>query len=340
MNLKNLLDYDSNLNIVDDKYSLNLETISTVEEITPNSLIFLGTKKIVKSFFEQDKKSNLALVVDQKLLDEFKEDLSSLKEVNIATTSNLKLSMCQISKVFYDRKFLGVEDVLDGRKAGNAEIHPSSHISEGVFIGENVKIAADVRVMPGATILSHCSIGEGTTIYPNVSIMPFTNIGKLCRIHSGTTIGSDGFGYHYENGVHHKIWHFGGVNIKDYVEIGSNCSIDQGTFTPTLIESGAKIDNLVQIAHNVKIGPGVILCGQVGLAGSSEVGAFTVMGGKAALADGKSIGQGGQIAGAAMVLNDLEPGAKVGGHPARPLGEWLRGVAFLRKSSTKKSKES
>ena len=169
--------------------------------------------------------------------------------------------------------------------------------------------------------------------------MTFSKIGNSCRIHSGTTIGSDGFGYHFKNGEHHKIWHFGGVVIEDNVEIGANCSIDQGTFSPTFIQSGVKIDNLVQIAHNVNVAPGVILCGQVGLAGSSEVGAFSVLGGKAGLADGKKIGQASQVAGAGMVLSDIGEGSKVGGHPARPLNEWLKGVAFLRRAIKEKNKE-
>ena len=336
MKLSELQDFDSSLKIVKKNEDLELETISTVDSIAPQSILFLGNFKVIKRFLEVRPKEDLALIVCEKEFERVKEDISSFGNLSIALTSNLKLSMCKISKAFYDKKFLGIEDILDGRKAGNTNIHPSANIAEGVFIGEHVKIEADVRILPGVTILSHCFVKEGTTLYPNVTLMPFTNIGKNCRIHAGTSIGSDGFGYHYEDGIHHKIWHFGGVEIKDSVEIGANCTIDQGTFSPTIIEQGTKLDNLVHIAHNVKLDQGVILCGQVGIAGSANVGAFTVMGGKAALADGKTVGQGSQIAGAGMVMNDLEPGSKVGGHPARPLNEWLRGVAFLRKSTVKK----
>ena len=128
----------------------------------------------------------------------------------------------------------------------------------------------------------------------------------------------------------------GGVHIKNDVEIGSNVSIDGGTFSPTYIGENTKIDNLVQIAHNVQLGRGVLLCAHVAVAGSSKVGDFTVMGGKAAISDHLEVGAQCQIGGNAMVTGSWPDKSVLGGHPARPLKEWMRGLAFVRKESQKK----
>lgn len=333
--VKRLLECDNDLTLISGKQELELSTISTVGNLDQSTVVFLGSKKLVQGLNEVDV-SGLCLIIADKFFDFLDEKIKANHSCTLVTSPDLKLSMCKISKLFYDEKFNLINNVMDGRKSGTAVIHPSVDIGEGVFVGENVVIGANSFIYPGATILSNVEIGANTIVYPNVSIMSFSSIGQNVRIHSGSTIGSDGFGYHHANGVHEKIWHFGGVSIGDNVEIGSNCAIDQGTFSPTIIEDGAKLDNLVHVAHNVKIEKGAILCGQVGLAGSSTVGAYSVLGGKAALSDGKRIGAGSQVGGACMVLSDIEDGSKVGGHPARPVNEWLRSVAYLKKAVERK----
>ena len=147
-------------------------------------------------------------------------------------------------------------------------------------------------------------------------------------------IGSDGFGYTFHQGQHKKIWHMGGVIIQDDVEIGSNSSVDMGTFSPTIIGAGTRIDNLVQVAHNCKIGKGCVLCGQSGVAGSAILEDFVVLGGRAAIGPDVHIGMGAQIAGGAKVTDGVWPaGSKLGGHPARDLREWMKGLAYVRKMS-------
>jgi UDP-3-O-[3-hydroxymyristoyl] glucosamine N-acyltransferase len=338
MQVKNLLECDNTLTLISGKQELDLQGITTVDKLKSSSLVFLGSKKLVQNLEAQDV-TGLCLIIAERFFDVLDEKIKANHSCTLMTTPDLKLSMSKISKIFYNEKFKSINNIIDGRKTGTANIHPSADIGENVFIGEDVVIGANSVIYPGVTILSHVEIGENCSIYPNVSVMSFTAIGNNVRIHSGTTIGSDGFGYHHSQGVHEKIWHFGGVVIGDNVEIGANCAIDQGTFSPTHIYDGVKIDNLVQIAHNVKVESGVILCGQVGLAGSSSVGAYSVLGGKAALGDGKTIGKASQVAGACMVLSDIEDGSKVGGHPARPVNEWLRGVAYLRKAVKEKNRE-
>lgn len=338
--LEDILKIDDKLEIVKGDGSLELSTISNLDKFTPHSIVFVGAKKYLEKYFSNESfDSTQVVILDKK----FWESLDEVNQTNVKNSAkglvlsaNFSVSISKISKPFYDLVYKNLNFQVDGRKLGTASIHPSVKLGENVFIGENVEIEADCTIMPGVTILPNVKVKANTIIFPNVTIYPFTEIGEGCRIHAGTTIGSDGFGYNHEAGVHLKVWHFGGVCIQNNVEIGSNVSVDQGTFSPTLIGAGTKIDNLVQVGHNVQIGPGVILCGQVGMAGSAKVGAYSVFGGKAAIGDGVELGSGAQVAGACMVTSSWPDGAKLGGHPARPLKEWMRGLAFVRKGAAKK----
>jgi UDP-3-O-[3-hydroxymyristoyl] glucosamine N-acyltransferase len=241
--------------------------------------------------------------------------------------------MSYFSKPFYDLKLEGVNDIVDGRQMGSVNQNSSAWIAQGVFIGENVTIAANVKIHSGVVVMSGVSIGENTEIFPNAVIYRNVKIGKNVRIHSHCSIGSDGFGYNFSKGEHLKVWHTGSVVIEDEVEIGANCTIDCGTFSPTLIGAGSKLDNQVQIGHNCKLGIGVIMCGQSGLAGSCIVLDYAVLGGRVAVAPGITIGKAAQIAGNAGVIGNVRDGEVVGGFPARDIKEWMRGVAVLRKMS-------
>lgn len=340
VSITDLCSLDKSLELISGESSEVVSTISNTKFFQKNSLLFIGAKKFLTDYLAcGDVDGSEVLVVNKKFYDglesEQQDELKS-KARAVLLTGNLPLTMSMVSEPFYKLKYEILNLQVDGRKMGSASIHPSAKIGENVFVGEDVIIEEDVTIMPGVTILPNVKIGKNTVVFPNVTIYPYTEIGESCRIHAGVAVGSDGFGYNYADGVHHKVWHFGGVKIGHHVEIGSNTSIDQGTFTPTLIGDGAKIDNLVQIGHNVELGPGVVLCGQVGMAGSSKVGPFSVFGGKAAIADGVEVGTGVQVAGAAAVTSNWGDGEKLAGYPARPLAEWLRGLAFIRKNSLKK----
>ena len=252
-----------------------------------------------------------------------------------ATVESIDLALSRFSKLFFDEFSKKGNDITDGRQTKTARIHPTSCIAEGVFLGEGVEIAAHVTILAGCVILSNSKIGERTMLYPNVVIYRNVVIGQDCIIHANTAIGSDGFSYNYYQGDHLKVWHFGGVVVEDSVEIGSGTSIDQGTFSPTIIGKGTKIDNQVHIAHNCRLGKGVIVCGQIGLAGSVTLGDYVVMGGAVNIAPDVKVGNYAQIGGMAGVTSDVPDKGVFGGHPARPLNEWLKSVAFLRKASLK-----
>jgi UDP-3-O-[3-hydroxymyristoyl] glucosamine N-acyltransferase len=257
----------------------------------------------------------------------------------VATADDVMLAVCKLSKKFYDILRSSENDHIDGRQMGTTVIHPTAFIAQGAFIGQGVQIGAGTTIYSGVVVMSGSVIGENCVLYPNSSLHTNVKLGNRVRIHSGTVIGADGFGYYFKDGVHHKIWHMGGVEIGDDVEIGANSCVDGGTFFPTRIGAGSKIDNHVQIAHNDQVGRGVIICGHVAIGGSSTIGDFTVFGGKSALGDNVKLGKGVQVAGGAMVNTSWEDGAVLGGHPARPIKEWLKGLAFVRKASLGSKKE-
>ncbi len=343
MKLQDLVGYDQSLKFIHNpEWPEEILAISALDAPTEKSIVFIKNSKFLNRFkakFDELSKLKIGAIIDEKYFSMISaEDKELLLKLSwFVTSSNVALCLTMLSKPFYDRKFQGMNTQADGRQMGTTNIHPSSYISQNVFIGENVKIGANVEILPGSVILPNVEIGDNTKIFGNVTIHPFTKIGKKCRIHAGTVIGSDGFGYTFHQGQHLKIWHMGGVEISDDVEIGSNTSVDQGTFSPTKIGSGTRIDNLVQIAHNCKIGKGCILCGQVGLAGSVTLEDFVVIGGKAAVGPDAHIGMGCQIGGMAGVMEGAvwPAGSKIAGYPARDLKEWLRGLAHAKKLAVK-----
>jgi len=346
MKLADLLKFESNLKIAKNPdWPEEILAISSLDQLQLNGLIFIKNAKFLTKFLplvSQALELKVGLIIDEKFWGFLNaQDKALLEQLPwIATTPNIALSLTNLSKPFYEKKMQGINYQVDGRQMGTVDIHPTARISQNVFIGENVKIGAFVEILPGSVIMPHVSIGEGTKIFSNVSVYPFTEIGKNCRIHSGVVIGSDGFGYTFHQGQHQKIWHMGGVIIENDVEIGSNSSVDMGTFSPTHIGTGTRIDNLVQIGHNCRIGRGCVLCGQAGMAGSSVLEDFVVLGGRAAVGPEVHLGMGTQVAGGAKVIEGQWPaGSKLGGHPARDLKEWMRGLAYLRKVSLKDNKE-
>lgn len=348
MKLHDLQKFDSSLKFVkNSEWPEEILAISALDALLPNSVVFVKNAKFLQKLIPHIAKAmelKIGLIVDEKFFNLVNAELKSEMEKLpwIAVTSNVAMSLTLLSKPFYESKMGGVNTQVDGRQMGTTDVDPSAFIAQNVFIGEHVKIGKGVEIMPGCVILPHSEIGENTKIYPNVTLYPFTKIGRNCRIHSGTVIGSDGFGYTFHQGQHVKIWHMGGVTIHDDVEIGSNSSVDMGTFSPTVIGAGTRIDNLCQIAHNVKIGKGCVICGQCGIAGSAVLDDYVVMGGRAAIGPDSHIGMGTQVAGGAKVNEGAiwPAGSKLGGHPAKDLKEWMKGVAYLRTMSLKeKSKE-
>ena len=217
-------------------------------------------------------------------------------------------------------------------------VHPSAEIAKDAFIEPGAIIGREAVIGPRTIIAAGAVVGFrvilGAVCYLGAgACVTHAIIGNEVIIHSGARIGQDGFGFAMSAEGHHKVPQIGCVIIGDNVEIGANSTIDRGSLSNTVIGEGTKIDNLVQIAHNVVIGRHCIIVAQSGIAGSSELGDFVVMGAHSGVLGHIKVGNGAQIAGMAHVKADVKAGAKMGGTPARPFQDWAREVAAVRKLS-------
>lgn len=215
-----------------------------------------------------------------------------------------------------------------------AAVHPSARLEDGVVvepfavIGANAEIGAGTVVGAGAAIGREVSIGRGCSIGAGTTLA-YVIVGNNVIVQPGCRIGQDGFGYLPGPAGHAKVPQAGRVIIQNDVEIGANCTIDRGALRDTVIGEGTKIDNLVQIAHNVVIGRHCIIVAQAGLAGSATVGDGVIVGPRAGISSHVTVGDGNQIAGQTIVLRDLPPGGRWGGFPAKPARLWMREMYAL-----------
>ncbi len=204
-------------------------------------------------------------------------------------------------------------------------------VDAGVVIGEGSVIGAGTRIGAATSIAAGVRVGERCAIGHAVSILGGTKIGDRVRIQPGVRLGTDGFGYAMGDGGARKIPQIGGCSIGNDVEIGANCTIDRGTLDDTVIGDRTKIDNLVHIAHNVRVGDDCFIAAHVGIAGSVEIGAAVQMGGQSGAAGHVSIGPGARIAGQSGVIGNVAAGAAYGGTPARPHSSWMKSAALTRR---------
>jgi len=220
-------------------------------------------------------------------------------------------------------------------------VHPSAVIGRGVKLGEGVwigpcavlgdgaRIGDGTRIESQVTIGSGVDVGSGCVIFPGATLYPGTVVGDRVRVHAGVRLGSDGFGYVYREGRHEKIPHVGRCIIESDVEIGANTTVDRGSIDDTVIGAGTKIDNLVQVAHNVRIGRLCLILSQAGIAGSARIEDGCVIAGQAGIAGHATIGRGARVAAQAGAFGDVPAGETWSGYPARPHREALRAQAAM-----------
>lgn len=247
------------------------------------------------------------------------------------------LAMAKILTLFTQSPYVA------GGVSDQAWVSPSATVGSDVTIypfvsiGDEAQIGSRVTIHPGASIGPHAQIGEDTIIYPNVTIYPRCVLGRRVIVHAGTVIGADGFGFAKDGETNVRIPQVGIVEIEDDVEIGANCCIDRATFGKTLIKKGVKVDNLVQIAHNVQIGEHSIIVAQAGISGSTKLGKNVTLGGQVGLADHIEIGDNVMVGAQSGIAKDVSPNQIVLGTPHLPHRQFLRVAAvFVRLPEIKK----
>ena len=300
-----------------DSGSIVISNVAGLKEAVAGDISFLAHKRYLKDLEET---SASAVVIPKDV---------SIDRLPAIKVENPYYAFSRLLHLFYDQPYTpkGVDKRVvikgDVEIGDNVSIYPYVYIEDGVIIGDNVTIYPFTFIGEGS------SIGIGSIIYPNVTIREKSRIGRGVIIHSGAVIGSDGFGYATHEGIHHKIPQVGGVIIEDDVEIGANTTIDRGTMGDTIIRRGTKIDNLVQIAHNVTIGEVCIFAAQVGIAGSARIGIHVTLAGQVGVTGHIHIGNNVTVAGQSGVTKDVRDGQTVSGMPAMPHREWLKAMAVF-----------
>jgi UDP-3-O-[3-hydroxymyristoyl] glucosamine N-acyltransferase len=295
-------------------------------------------------YFERAEQSAASAVLIDSSFESAKKALIKVPNARIGFAKALAL-------FFPDKKFQPIVHPTSVI-ANSAKVDPTSHIGPFCVIGDSVRIGANVVLQGGNHIADGSYIGEDCCLFPNVIIYPQTQIGKRVRIHAGSVIGSDGYGYVLDSGAHRKVPQIGNVVIHDDVEIGANVTIDRGALGATTIGRGTKIDNLVQIAHNVQIGEHSLIVAQTGIAGSTKLGNFVTLAGQVGIAGHLTIGDGVTIAAQSGIMHDIPAKQKWFGTPAQPdrkmkrqllalqqLPDLLRRVAELERRLAQQSAE-
>jgi UDP-3-O-[3-hydroxymyristoyl] glucosamine N-acyltransferase len=297
---------------------IDIKGAAGISDVIEGDITFLSSSKLLHDCAN----SKASCVIVKKAEPEIKKP-----QIKV---NNPQYAFAKVLERFYVKPFSrsGIGEnayVSKSSKIGkDVVIFPLAYVSDKALIGDRTVI------YPGVFIGENTLIGNECIIYPNVTIRENIKIGSSVVIHSGTVIGSDGFGYVFEEGVHYKIPQIGNVVVGDNVEIGANVTIDRATTGSTVIGKGTKIDNLVHIAHNVKIGENSIIVAQVGIAGSTKIGNYVMLGGQVGVADHSKIDDGCMVGAQSGVFGELKKGI-YSGSPVIPHRDWLRSISIFAK---------
>jgi UDP-3-O-[3-hydroxymyristoyl] glucosamine N-acyltransferase len=299
--------------------SVRITGLSGIREARSGEITFLGHPRYLKDL---EKTGASAVVAPREM-----ETLPSA--LPVIRVPNAYYAFAQLMHLFFD--IPSPPRGISRRAAVDKKARLGRQVSIGpfVYVGKDAVIGDGVILYPGVYVGNGVVIGDGSLIYPHVTLREGTRIGRSVIIHGGSVLGSDGFGFVYHEGEHHKIPQLGGVVIEDEVEIGANVTIDRGTLGDTIVRKGTKIDNLVQIGHNVVVGEHSILVAQAGISGSVEIGNRVTLAGQAGVAGHLRIGERVRVGAKAGITKDVPPGETVSGFPAIPHREWLKAQAVF-----------
>lgn len=294
--------------------------VNTLHEAGASEVSFLANRRY-KQMLSQTKAAAVLLATGDR----------APEQCAVIRVSDPYLAFAQLQRFFHP------QPVASGQRHASAVIDSSAKLAADVEVGPNAVIAANVEIASGSIIGAGCMVGDGVRIgancllHANVVVQHASVLGDAVILQPGCIIGSDGFGYAWSGSEHLKIPQVGRVVIEDGVEIGANSCIDRGAIGDTVIERGVKLDNQIQVAHNVRIGAFSVMASQVGISGSTTIGKGCQFGGQAGLAGHITIGDGVKLAAQSGVMSDLEAGGTYAGSPAMPHRLWLKVSALTAK---------
>jgi UDP-3-O-[3-hydroxymyristoyl] glucosamine N-acyltransferase len=298
---------------------IEISGVAAIEEARPGEIAFIANPKYLRKLRE----TNASAIVVSKEVTQANKPLLCVINPHLAFAKILTL----FSEKPYQPKGIDSHTWI----SPTAKLGKDLTLYPFVYIGDRCSIGDRVTLYPGVYVGEDASIGEDSILYPNVSVYSRTIIGNRVILHSGVAVGSDGFGYEKEGRKNVKIPQVGRVEIEDDVEIGANTTIDRATFSKTVIRRGVKIDNLVQVAHNVAIGEDSLIVAQVGISGSTKIGSNVTLAGQVGVVPQVEIGDNVMVGAQAGVTHDLPANQGYLGSPALPHREFLRAITTFPK---------
>ncbi len=292
--------------------TVHVTGINTIHKATSSEVCFLSSAKHAKDLPQ----SQAAAVIVKGTLPGITMAQLVVDNVNRGLIAALEIFAPRL------RGFAGIHSTAVVES--DAELHETVAVGPNAYVGHGVRIGANTVLGPGCSVGEHSTIGANCRLDSNVTVYHDCQIGNHCIIQANATLGATGFGYSYIDGQHRLIPHNGGVVLEDGVEVGSNSCIDRAKFGHTHIGAGTKIDNLVQIAHNVHTGRLCLFAGHVGISGSTVIGDGVVFAGAAGTADHVTVGDGAVLGAQAVATKNIAPGTKVWGTPAQNMSDEMR----------------
>jgi UDP-3-O-[3-hydroxymyristoyl] glucosamine N-acyltransferase len=310
--------------IIEGDANAKVNRLAKIEEGEPGSLTFLANKKYEEYIY---KTQASLVVVNDSFVPEFPVNTTMIRVEDAYKSFAVLLDT--YNKIAQNKTGRENPHTI----AVSAKIGANPYIGSFVYVGENSVIGDNVKLYPGVYIGDNVTIGSNTTLFAGVKVYSECKIGSDCRIHSGVVIGGDGFGFAPQDDANYvKVAQIGNVIIEDHVEIGSNTTIDRATLGSTIIRKGVKLDNLIQVAHNVEIGEHTVIAAQTGIAGSTKIGRFCMIGGQVGIVGHLVIADKVKIAAQSGIGSSItKEGEIVQGSPAFGIGEYKKSYVGFRK---------